>query len=223
MFLNAWEGKTGKVFWDYIKDQSETIDVFCFMEAGNEFRLKCKELLLNYTCVSADKVIVAENGRYQATYVKKENTIIKSGALLGEDQLVGLGLFTQVQGKNEVINIASIHGIALPGEKLDNPKRLEQSKIIIDYMAKIEGSKLIGGDFNLDINTKSVAMFEENGYRNLIKEYKIDTTRNRFAWDPYPTKQLWADYLFVSPEVKVKSFEVPKNEVSDHLPLIIGI
>jgi endonuclease/exonuclease/phosphatase family metal-dependent hydrolase len=91
-------------------------------------------------------------------------------------------------------------------------------------MAKTDGEKIIGGDFNLNKNTESVKMFEKNGYRNLIEEFGIEVTRNHLIWDLYPENiQFWADYLFVSPEVKVKSFEVPKNEVSDHLPQVLVI
>ena len=34
-------------------------------------------------------------------------------------------------------------------------------------------------------------------------------------------KQHFADYVFVSKDVKVKKFEVPYLEISDHLPLIL--
>ena len=83
---------------------------------------------------------------------------------------------------------------------------------------------MIGGDFNLAPETKSIAMLTENGYRDLIKDFKIRTTRNRLAWEMYPeSKQYFSDYVFASPEVKVKEFTVPENEISDHLPLILDI
>jgi len=223
MFLNTWEAATGEVLWNYLKEESENCEVFCFMETGDKFRRKCKEILSNYVCITDKKVVVNKNEYFQSTYVRVDNKILKSETLLRFDPCLGLGIFTQIQRNNKVWNVANIHGVAKPGDKLDNPKRLEQSQKIIEYMAKIDGIKLIGGDFNLEIETESVKMFEKNGYRNLIKEFGIETTRNHFSWDIYPQKQLWADYLFVSPEVKVKSFEVPRNEVSDHLPLIVEI
>ncbi|MFA6007575.1 MAG: endonuclease/exonuclease/phosphatase family protein [Candidatus Shapirobacteria bacterium] len=223
MFLNAWEASTGEVLWSYLKEEAKTTDVFCFMEADEKFQKRCSVILKNYSLVSANKAVSEEDGCFQSTYVKNEYKISKSEAFLGTDPFIGLGLYSQIQANNKIINIANIHGVARPGEKLDNPKRLEQSKRIIDFMAKIDGIKIIGGDFNLDKNTESVKMFEKNSYRNLIEEYKIETTRNRLSWERFEIKQLWADFLFVSPEVKVKSFEVPKNEVSDHLPLVVEI
>ena len=223
MFLNAWQATTGEVLWNYIKEQKETCEVFCFMEAGQEFRGKCREILPDYIQISAEKSIIDEDGMFQATYVKSDYKILNSEPILGIDPNIGLGLYTQIVNNDKVWNIASIHGVARPGEKSDNPKRLEQSNGIIEYMSKIEEAKIIGGDFNLDKNTESVKMFEKNGYRNLIEEYKIEMTRNHLAWDVWHNVQLWADFLFVSLDVKVKSFEVPKNEVSDHLPLIVEI
>ena len=65
----------------------------------------------------------------------------------------------------------------------------------------------------------------------LILENKIKTTRNFHAWrqakemvaDGYRFygEQKFADYVFVSKDVKVKNFEVPNIEISDHLPLIL--
>jgi endonuclease/exonuclease/phosphatase family metal-dependent hydrolase len=67
-------------------------------------------------------------------------------------------------------------------------------------------------------------MFEENGYRDLIKEYKISTTRNRLAWEMYPdNKQLFSDYVFLSPGITINNFSVPDNEISDHLPMILEV
>lgn len=223
MFLNAWYATTGDVLWNYIKEESKTTNIFCFMEADDEFREKCKEVLPDYILASTDKEVFDEGGCSQSTFVKKEIKILNSEAMLLGNIYIGGGLYTQIQDGDKIFHIASIHGMSKPGEKMDNPNRIEQSKRIIDFMSKFKGVKLIGGDFNLDFNTESVKMFEDNGYRNLIKEYKVDTTRNHLSWDRFNNVQLWADFLFVSPDVKVKSFEVPKNEVSDHLPLIVEI
>ncbi len=61
---------------------------------------------------------------------------------------------------------------------------------------------------------------------NLIKKYKIKTTRNSYAWERFKTrkgfvKQYFADYVFVTKGIKVKSFEVPKVMISDHNPMIL--
>jgi endonuclease/exonuclease/phosphatase family metal-dependent hydrolase len=110
-----------------------------------------------------------------------------------------------------------------PGTKLDTKEREEASKRIIDFMKEKSGEKIIGGDFNLLPNTQSILAFENSGYKNLIKEFNIKTTRNNNAWKHYEDKQLFADYVFVSKNLKIKKFEVIENEISDHLPLILTI
>ena len=78
------------------------------------------------------------------------------------------------------------------------------------------GTKIICGDFNLTLNTKSMTIIDEN-MRNLIREYNITSTRNHFF--PYPDK--FCDYVIVDKDVKVNDFRVLEDEISDHLPLVL--
>lgn len=95
---------------------------------------------------------------------------------------------------------------------------------MIDSLKNNKGIKIVGGDFNLFPETKSIKMWEEIGYRNLIKEYGIKTTRNEYAWRNYPNnKHYFSDYVFVDPSVKVTNFDVPEMTISDHLPMIVEI
>ncbi len=120
------------------------------------------------------------------------------------------------------MHIANVHGLARPG-KQDNPGRITQSERILKTLAVLDGVKIIGGDFNLNPDTKSVRLFEEAGYQNLIKNYNIKTTRNEVAWAKHPGKELaYSDYVFVKGAV-VAAFEVPQEIVSDHQPMIVTI
>lgn len=72
-------------------------------------------------------------------------------------------------------------------------------------------------------------MFENAGYINLIKDFKIERTRNDITWKYHSkgkrsfVKQYYADYVFTSPDTQINSFEVPNVEISDHFPLILNI
>jgi endonuclease/exonuclease/phosphatase family metal-dependent hydrolase len=68
--------------------------------------------------------------------------------------------------------------------------------------------------------TESIKMLDNLG-TNLIKEFKINNTRNEISWKKYHNRQSFADYIFVSPDIRVNKFEVPYNLVSDHLPLVL--
>lgn len=112
--------------------------------------------------------------------------------------------------------VLNIHGVWTPGRKTDTPSRVEQSQEIIEFLKdKVQG-KILVGDFNLDINTKSIQMLE-GIMDNLIRIYNIKTTRNKF----FPWGDKYADFTFVSKEIKVVDFQVPNLEVSDHLPMIL--
>lgn len=115
--------------------------------------------------------------------------------------------------------VLNVHGMWYPGEKLDTPDRLRQSLIIRKFLHKRAGLKIVCGDFNLMPGTKSLKMLEGE-LRNLIKTFKIKSTRNRLSWQKHSYIQHFADYIFVSPKIKVKNFQVPYNEISDHLPMI---
>jgi endonuclease/exonuclease/phosphatase family metal-dependent hydrolase len=107
---------------------------------------------------------------------------------------------------------------------MDTVERVRFSSDIIDFFKDKNAPVVIGGDFNLEPPTKSVGVFKEAGYRDLIDEHDIKTTRNHFAWDLYPGNELYySDYVFVNDKLKVKNFEVVDNEVSDHLPLIVEL
>ncbi len=126
-----------------------------------------------------------------------------------------------IKSEGKLMHILNIHGMSRPGSKIDTPARLVQSHRVLDVLAALPSAPIIlCGDFNLNPDTESIGMLDKK-LRNLIKEYKITNTRNEVSWRKFNTKQYFADYTFVSPDVKVKSFEVPYNEVSDHLPMIL--
>lgn len=123
--------------------------------------------------------------------------------------------------KGQALHIFTTHGVSFPGSKLDTPDRIKQSEGIIEIMDKFEGPKILCGDFNLMPDTESINMLGDVS-RNLIKEFNIQNTRSRL--NPYfnkPDRQFFADYTFVSEDIKVKSFAVPDIAISDHLPMIL--
>jgi len=225
IFLNAFEGKV-KGVKQFIQDQSTDTDIFCLQESLDKSisKIFCLDQLLDYQYFFDTKQVNPTDEFANTTFIKP-NYLVSDIYVIGKgDSTVGMGIYNKIEiGNNNFLNICNVHGNARPGDKLDNPDRLRQSQIIIDYFKNLTGPKIIGGDFNLDINTKSVSMFEDHGFRNLIKEFNIPTTRNEIAWAQFENKQLYADFLFVSPDVKVVNFSVPNLAISDHLPMILEI
>ncbi len=232
IFLNSWFGKAGKPFFDFIEREKEKTDVFCLTEF-NEDSVK-KIFSSNDWNKFSHRGTFLELLGFQdknVIFSRKEYSIVDSGSFNTKTPVkneTGVAQYVLLRFGNRDLMIVSVHGISKPGDKFDTPKRLGQSKKIIDFFGQTSGPKIIGGDFNLNPETESIKMFEKAGYRNLIKEFGIQNTRNELSWtnfsnDPKFVKQYFADYVFVSPDVKVKKFEVPYNEISDHLPLILEI
>ncbi len=119
--------------------------------------------------------------------------------------------------------VGNVHGIVFPGDKLDTPERIDQSEKIKAFFDNEQGVKILCGDFNLMPQTRSITLLEE-GMTNLIKKFDIKETRGRLhKFFGKPDAQHFADYAFVSPDIKVNSFTVPDVGVSDHLPMILDL
>lgn len=225
IFLNAWDGKMTEAIRAFVLEHRADTDVFCFQESDEAMEIVTKEILSEYDEFSDSKKI----GQWflkNTIHVRKGIQARLLKVLFREDvEGKGVGLCAEVCCGEKKYCIVNIHGKAYPGgdDKRDTPQRLEQSKEILDFLGGVRLPKIVGGDFNLFPDTKSIGMFREAGFKDLIEEYTIPTTRNHLAWDRYPdtSKQLFADYVFVTPDIFVRFFSVPQNEVSDHLPLIV--
>jgi endonuclease/exonuclease/phosphatase (EEP) superfamily protein YafD len=225
IFLNAWRGQIPQVK-DFILEHIKTTDIFCLQEAGfSKNSIFCQDYLSpQYIFFTESKILTTDDTIVQATFVKKQHQVLNTQLVCKEEKNIGLGLFTQIKSSNnKIFNVLNFHGTAWPANKRDDPNRLKQSKLIIDFMSKFNENKIIGGDFNLNPDTKSVTLFEQKLYLNLIKKFEIKSTRNEIAWADYSVeqRQSFADFVFISTNLKIKSFTVPYNEISDHLPLIL--
>lgn len=223
MFLNVWGKEMQDSLAPYIEQEAKTTDIFCFQEAYDNVQQLCERILPDFRCFSDYKFVTESDDFPQAIYVKNGIKIVSSDVLLKNLEQCGLGLYIEIETKSGRMHICNFHGISQPGHKLDDPARLRQSQELLHFFADKDGAKIIGGDFNLFPQTKSIKMFAKHGYRDLIQEFNIKTTRNRLSWELWPTPQFFSDYVFISPDVKLNKFEVPNNEVSDHLPLILEI
>ncbi len=224
IFLNIYGNTIKDLPEAFIEAHKNDTDIFCLQESYEKTKWLLRNILNDYAIVSDYKYIDDNENFPQTTYIRKNIEIKNTQTIMKDTPETGLALHTQLLYKNKLINICNVHGIAKPGNKLDTTGRLVQSQTIIDFYKNIEGIKIVGGDFNLETTTKSVNIFEESGYINLIKKYSITTTRNRIVWEKYPdNKQYFSDYVFADPNVKMQSFEVPNNEISDHLPMIVNI
>lgn len=207
-----------------MSEHAADADVFCLQEVYKDTRAIAKKLLPAFTELYEHKRTPKMLRFPLATYLREYIVLVSHKPLFLFKEGYGIALYTHIKYYGCDMHIVNVHGIAQPGHKLDTDIRLRQSEEILNTLQDAKGLKIVGGDFNLLPETESIRMFEQAGYKNLITEYGIETTRNHLAWDKHPgDPQMFADYIFVSPDVRVLAFTVPNVEVSDHLPLILQI
>ena len=238
--LNTWCGKVHEPLNYFIKNHSIDTDIFCFQEVRNGRYLNQEEEegeiidLFNEieTILSDFQGYYAEmsSGVGIATFIKKsiKTKLIGTSQILSKEDLShvkrpnGTSYYSRIMQSIKIedmdLIIHNFHGI--PGNlKKDTPERKLQTERILEVINKNKEKQIIVGDFNLDIKTEAVSLLGSD-MRNLIKEGSFTTTRN----SNYKQQSImpFADYAFISKEIKVKDFQVLQDEVSDHLPLLLN-
>ena len=122
----------------------------------------------------------------------------------------------RVQSNGKTYTVINVHGLWNGLGKTDSPDRIAQSINIRNFMDAQDTSIILCGDFNARPDTKSIALLA-HGMNNLIQKHTITSTRTTL----YPKDEQFADYVFTSPDIKVHTFEVLYDVVSDHAPLML--
>ncbi|MBI4087705.1 MAG: endonuclease/exonuclease/phosphatase family protein [Candidatus Liptonbacteria bacterium] len=249
--LNILGGKIFEPLMAFVKSVAPDTDIFCFQEVfrssggpveshGTRTNILADlvfalEGFQCYFCpvqkgVDLENFVDFEIETGQAIFAKKSLNVGGAGEIFvyrdrnGAENIQTIPAainYVQIEDRNKKPTICNFHGLAFPGDKLDTPERLRQSEKIQEFLDGMDGQKILCGDFNLMPDTESIKMIDAK-MKNLISIFNIERTRSRLS--PFYGKedfQPFADYTFASPDIKIKSFQVPDLEVSDHLPMIL--
>ena len=236
--LNTWAGLLYKPLEAFVKKNSKNADIFCFQEvfsgAVNTRKIRGKvvpdlyqrleQTLPSFIGFYAE---TEDNDEGLAVFVNRKLNIQGYGvnfvygypnSMAGDDYTMKSSniQYIVINSNKSLYTIVNFHGLWTGGDKDDSEKRILQSKNLKRFLDNAEGGKILCGDFNLNIHTKSLSILEE-GMRNLIKENNITSTRSSH----YEKDVKFADYILVSRDIKIRTFEVLKDIVSDHLPLFL--
>lgn len=238
--LNTWGGRVQKEFMDFLS-KNQDVDVFCFQEIyhkSTHTHVEQGGLDPNLTLFDdIGKVLPNHKGYFRPHYIEtyglavfvknglqveqedehfvhRHKGYIPDGAVGNHARNVQVVVLKTDKGK---LNIFNFHGLWNGGGKTDTEDRLNQSKKLAEYIERFEGAKILCGDFNLEPHTESIKVVENLPMRNLIKEYRIISTRTSY----YTKDVRFADYMFVNDQVEVRDFRVLTDEVSDHAPLLL--
>lgn len=243
--LNTWGGRANKeTFLDFFRAYKD-VDIFCLQEvwAGGEHmagKITGGAQLKNIIHRMTEEVgsILSNHQVYfkphfgdwygLAIFVKKNIKIVDEGEIYVHKEK---GWADEKDQGNHARNIQWItidtptgsqtiinfHGLWNGQGKTDSDDRLLQSENIITFIKGLSAPHVLMGDFNLRPDTQSVQKLEGIGLRNLIKEYGITSTRTSL----YTKVEKFADYTFVSREIKVMDFKILPEEVSDHAAMYL--
>jgi len=242
--LNTWGGKIHKPLMELVERLDGEIDIFCLQEvfsAPSEFEIAngaradlygdLSRALASYRAFHSPKSKGYDYGGFigkdiefgNAIFIRKDIPVFSYEEMFdvvsdaGYDwrqNAIAKAQFMTIQMGKSPVAICNFHGLwKKDTHKKDIPERIEQSRHIRRVLDQFSGEKIICGDFNLVPDGESIKILER-GMRNLIKDHGITSTRSSL----YQTSPVrYADYVLVTPGVKVKDFGVLPDEVSDHL------
>lgn|GEM_PF-6408537 len=242
MSLNMWGGMLSERFPDFF-EKYQNVDIFCFQEVYKDAEKDKEGDFLSLWDTSKDSLNLFEDlekmlpehkgffcpcveGFYGiAIFIKKDFEILEEGS----EWVFGKGEWKQdcthsrklqylkVKKDSKNFLITNLHGVWIAKtNKEDLPCRIKQSEITRKFFDKHKGPKVLVGDLNLRHDSESIKILEE-GYRNLITDFEINSTRTSF----YKKEYKLADYMIVSKDIEVEDFKVLSEEVSDHSALLL--
>jgi endonuclease/exonuclease/phosphatase family metal-dependent hydrolase len=234
--LNIWGGHVLEPLLNFISAHQE-IDIFCFQEVYCDapHKISSDDRKVNLDIFGElQNLLPNHKGLFKpvvkniygiAMFVKKGIEVLQEGEVVIHENPNYLGIgpthsrnlqWIKCRSQNKNRYILNVHGLWNGKGKTDSPERIAQSQKIKSFSGSLVDPLVLCGDFNLRPDTKSIQIIEK-GFKNLIQLYDVKSTRTSL----YEKEEKFADYVFLSPEIEIKSFEVLKDEVSDHAPLFL--
>lgn len=234
--LNIWAGNIRLPLLEFIKSHAE-IDIFCLQEVYNAapYKISTDDKIPGLNIFSEIHDVLPKHQAFfkplvQNFYgigmlIKNDIEVLEESSIKIHENLAYKGRgpthsrdlqWIKLKINNCIYTIMNVHGLWNGQGKTDSPERLAQSQEIRNFMDAQHTPMVLCGDFNLRADTKSIEILEK-GMSNLIKNYNVQSTRTSL----YDKDEKHADYIFVSPQITVKKFEVLDDLVSDHAPLLL--
>lgn len=117
--------------------------------------------------------------------------------------------------------VAHVHGLRDPEGKGDTPARRAQWQRLahaVGTLHRPEEPAIVAGDMNVRPGSDLFATMRNLGLTDLVTGRGFADTRTSL----YAKAERHANYMFVTPDLRVEDFAVPATpEVSDHRPLIL--
>jgi len=236
--LNIWGGHVRDPLHQFISEHRD-IDIFCFQEVYHNAKkmITVEDRTVSLNIFSELQSLLPDHMGYFrpavdgiygiGMFIKEKINVVDEGDYIihHNPEYVGFGpshsrilQWAKCNMDGNSYTIMNVHGLWNGMGKTDTSERIAQSEKIKLFMDNVKDRKILCGDFNLKPDTKSLKIIADDMH-NLIDQYNIVSTRTSY----YPKEEKFADYIFVSPDIKVNQFSVLANEVSDHAPLFVDL
>lgn len=232
--LNVWGARIAGIT-PFLVEKSRTTDIFCLQEVYNNApssEVDGPDERVNFFCELEERLADFDGhftaqveGVGMAIFIRKKLKVGKfeSHLMLSEGEVecseFKYPRFLQhIAVSSPKLSVYNFHGV--PGDgKRDNPERELQSNRLLNIIKKDNGPKILVGDFNLNPDTKLISELGKM-MQNPLTLSGFNSTRSRHY--KKLSEMPFADYAFLSHDLKIDSFRVLLDEVSDHLALEVN-
>lgn len=202
------EGGNGFVFDELSEIQSDTNFEHCYFSPSFDWKLMKREAQSGLATMSKTPFTHTDNVFTRLEYIKVFD-------IVDTDYNVRSLQHVAVNYNGSELHILNHHGHHVPHHKDGDRETMRQCQMIVDYINKLEGKIVLCGDFNLKPESESLELINAK-LVNHAKERGVVTTRTALTH-----KTEVCDYIFTSPDIEVKNFQVLDDIASDHKALLI--
>ena len=121
----------------------------------------------------------------------------------------------EINTKTKKLTVLNHHGYHIKTTKDGDEETFRQMKLIAEKISDLNGPIILCGDLNLTPNSSSIEVLNQK-LTNLSLANNLKSTYGQLS-----IVDEVCDYIFVNDQVKVKSFKMSNELVSDHKALIL--
>lgn len=130
-------------------------------------------------------------------------------------------LDAQIDVEGRTLNVLSWHG-AWTAPPHDSRETFRQANIVYEYLKKIGGPFILGGDLNAVTSSKTIKLISQIAV-NFMEKSPSETVTTNIKVHKIAPRGYLIDYIFASPVVKLLDLRIPNITVSDHLPVVAEV
>lgn len=202
------EGGSGFVFDELREIQTDTKFEHCYFSPSFGWKLMKREAQSGLATMSKVPFTYTDNAFTRLKYISDFD-------ILDTDYNVRSLQHVTIKHNGELFHVLNHHGHHIPNHKDGDEETMRQCQMIVEYIDGLEGAVVLCGDFNLKPYSESLELINKK-LVNHAKERGILTTRT-----PLTHKTEVCDYIFTSPGIRVKNFQVLDDIASDHKALLV--